>query len=456
MSKFEKNLSEGSVFKNLIVFAFPFFISSIIQSLYNIADMLIVGQFCGPASMTGVNIGGQVTFILTNIVVGFCVGASVLIGHYIGSGDKDSMKKATSTLLTLLAIIAFVITIVMLIFKDRVLHLIRTPQEAYAESSVYLTVTVIGIIFIFGYNALSAILRGMGDSKHPFYFVLIACVTNIVLDLIFVAVFKWAAFGAALATVISQTLSMFLCIWFMIKNKFLFDFKLSSFKIDKEQFKRIFNIGLPTCVQNGVTSMSFLFITGVVNSFNNVIVSAAVGAAGKMFSFVILPMIAIGTSVATVSAQNFGAGKISRAAKACRSGIFISMILSYVLFIVLLIIPSPLMRMFSSDAEVIRNGVTYIRSSSFDFLIVPFVFCLNNLYIGGGHTKFTLFSSLISSILLRVPVSYILGKFTSLGLIGVGLGAPAASFGGLVILLIFLLTGKWKKPILHEFNIVEQ
>ena len=200
MGHFENDLSKGNVVRQLVLFAFPFLVSSIIQSLYNVADMLIVGNFSGTASMSGVNIGGQVTFILTNIVVGLCSGGTVLVAQYLGAKKPQDMEETIATLMSTLISAAIVITLVMLVLKNQVLVLIKTPAESFDEASRYLTVTVIGIIFIFGYNVLSAVMRGMGDSKRPFYFVLIACVTNIFLDLLLVAGFKMGALGCLLYT----------------------------------------------------------------------------------------------------------------------------------------------------------------------------------------------------------------------------------------------------------------
>lgn len=444
MKAFHNDMSEGNVLKKLIMFALPFLISNIVQSLYNVADMLIVGNFCGPNSMSGVNIGGQVTFIITNIVVGLCVGATVLIGQYVGSKNEDGLKRVIATIITLLIAIAAVLTILMLALKGPILSLIQTPPESYAESERYLTVTLTGIIFIFGYNALSAILRGMGDSKRPLMFVLAACITNVILDLLFVAVFHWAAFGAALATVISQALSMFLCVLYMIKNKFSFDFKPSSFKIDKEQLRLIFKIGIPTSIQNGVTSFSFLFITAIINTIGGVSASAAVGAVGKFNSFVFMPTIAISSSISTLSAQNIGAGKLDRAVRACRMGTAVSVCFSYAFFVFVQIFPAAVLSMFGDDAQMIADGVTYLRSFSFDFLVIPFIFCINGLLIGGGHTRFTLLNSMMASIILRVPVCYVFGVVMGWGLKGVGMGAPAASAGSLILIVIFLLSGHWK------------
>ena len=457
-NRIQNNLSEGSVLKKLIQFALPFLASNIIQSFYNVADMLIVGNFCGPVSMSGVNIGGQVTFILTNIIVGLCIGASVLIGQYIGSGNEGALRRVTATIITLLTWLAVAITVVMLIFRTPVLELIRTPQESFSESSNYLVVTVSGLIFIFGYNAFGAILRGMGDSKHPFYFVLAACITNIVLDLLFVAVFKWAAFGAALATVISQALSMFLCIVFMVRNNFHFDFKLSSFRIYRDQLNMIIKVGLPSCIQNGVTSISFLFITAIVNIVGGVSASAAVGAWGKFNSFAFMPALAMSASVSAMSAQNIGAGRLDRAVHACRIGAVFAACVTYVFFAFIRIFPIQILSLFGNDPEMLADGVVYMSSFSFDLLLIPFIFCINGLLMGGGHTTFTLITSILSSVLLRAPICYIFGVTFNWGLLGVGMGAPVASAASIILIVGYLISGRWKQnavkpmPVYSEAN----
>ena len=448
MASLGKDLSRGSVLKNLILFSLPFLASNVVQSLYNVADMLIVGNFCGAESMSGVNIGGQVTFILTHVVIGLCVGAVVLIGQYIGAGDKDALEKTTATVFTLLIALAFIITVLTLIFKGPILRLIQTPPESYEESDRYLTITTASLFFIFGYNALAAILRGMGDSKSPFYFVSIACVVNIVLDLLFVGVFGWAATGAAVATVISQGVSMLLCILYMIRKRFHFDFKFSSFKIDKEQLKLIIKVGMPTCIQNGVTSISFLFITAVVNVVGGVFASAAVGAVSKFNSFAFMPLFAISMSVSTLCAQNIGAGRLDRATHACKLGTAFAVCVSYAFFVFVQLFPESVLILFGSDEQMIVSGVEYLRSFSFDFLIIPFVFCINGLFIGGGHTTFTLITSMLSSVLLRVPVSYVFGAVMGWGLRGVGMGAPVASAGSLLLIVCFLLSGRWKQNVI--------
>jgi putative MATE family efflux protein len=455
MAKIENNLSKGNVLSRLVIFAVPFLASNIIQSFYNVADMLIVGNFCGTESMSGVNIGGQVTFILTNAVIGLSMGATVLIGQYVGAGNRVGLKRVTATIITVLLALGLALSFIMFFLREPVLRLIRTPAESFGESSRYLTVTLTGIVFIFGYNALSAILRGMGNSRQPFYYVSAACVTNVVLDLLFVAVLRWDAFGAALATVMSQALCMFLTIRYMIRNNFQFDFKLRSFKIYGDQLRLIVKIGIPTCIQNGVTSVSFIFLTAIVNIVGGVSASAAVGAVGKFNSFAFMPTQAMSASVSAMAAQNIGAKRMDRAVQTCRIGTVFSVCITYAFFILVQLFPASILGLFGDDPRMIHDGVIYLRSFAFDFLVIPFVFCINGFLIGGGHTLFTLINSMMTSVFLRAPVCYFFGITLGWGLGGVGLGAPVASAGVLLVIVVFLLSGRWKHNAVKHSGALE-
>ena len=444
MSSFENDLSEGSVVKRLIMFSLPFLVSNIIQSLYSVADMLIVGRFCGTASMSGVNIGSQIMLIITNTTVGLCTGGTVLISQYLGSKRREDMARTTATLITLLTLVAVALTAGMLLFRDGILRICQTPTESYAEASNYLTVTVLGIIFIFGYNVFSAIMRGMGDSKRPFYFVSIACVTNIVLDLLLVGYFQMGALGAAIATIFSQAVSMITCMAVMIKNDFVFDFKPASFRIDKKKLGSILRLGLPSALQQSFTSISFMIITVLVNVVGGVSASAALGAIAKFNSFAVLPAVAMSASISTMAAQNIGAGKWDRAVKSCQLGTVIALCISGCIFLLIRLYPEAVLRLFNDDPEMIAYGVAYLKTYSLDYLLMPLVFCINGLFIGAGHTAFSMLNNMLSAILLRIPAAYGFGVVLGLGMSGVGLGAPAASLGSLILIIIFLLSGKWK------------
>ena len=447
MSSFEKNLSEGNVAKQLVLFSLPFLASNIIQSLYSVADMLIVGRFSGTTSMSGVNLGSQVTLILTNIVVGLCAGGTVLIAQYLGAKRRKDMQETTATLLTTLTIAAVAITVLMLILKKPILHLIQTPAESFVEADRYLTVTVLGLIFIFGYNVFSAVMRGMGDSKRPLYFVLIAWKIGslLLVLLVLVAGLKMGALGAAIATVFSQAVSMITCIVVMIRNDFVFDFKPSSFIIKKEKAIKILKLGTPTAIQNGVTSISFMIITTLVNIIGGVNASAAVGVVAKFNSFAVLPAVAMGASISTMCAQNIGAGKWDRAVKTCKIGTVIAFCISGCIFIVAQTSFEHILRLFNDEPEMLKYGVQYIRTFSFDYLLMPFVFCINGLFTGAGHTAFSMVNNMLSAIVLRVPVAVVFGLVLNLGLTGVGLGGPMASVGAIILIVVFLISGRWKE-----------
>lgn len=450
MAKFENNLAEGNVVKQLILFSLPILLSNIIQSLYSTVDMLIVGRFANEAAMSGVNIGGQVSFIITNMVFGLSVGSTVLIGQYKGSNNRQGIHEVIATLLTSLFLLAIVLMVSMIIFADPILNIIRTPVESYSEAKKYFIISMLGTIFIFGYNSLSALMRGLGDSKNPLIFVAIACVTNIILDLLFVAKFKMGASGAAWATIISQAISMILCIIYLAKNNFIFDFSIDSFKaFSTKQLKLILKIGIPTSIQNVASGLSFLFLTTLVNTMG-VMSSAAVGAVGKLNGFAILPGVAMSTSVSAMSAQNIGAGQYKRASHTMYTGIAVATGISVVIFLLVGIFPENFMRLFGDDPEFIKCGVDYIKTFKYDYLIAPVFFCFNGLFIGSGHSTFSLINGVLSSVLFRIPASFIFGIALKYGLAGVGFGAPVASIAALTLCIIFYMTGKWKKIVIPK------
>lgn len=450
MSRFEKNLSEGSVVKQLILFSLPVLLSNLIQSLYSTVDMLVVGQFSGAEAMSAVNIGGQVSFLITNMVFGLSVGATVLVGQYMGADDRKLVKKTIATLFLSLFVASLIITATTIYFQTPLLKLIKTPPESFGQAKSYFFISMLGTIFIFGYNALSAVMRGLGDSKNPLIFVSIACGVNIILDIVFVAIFQMGASGAAIATVISQAFSMLLCIAYLKKHNFIFDFKLASFKdASFNQLKLILKIGIPTSVQNVATSTSFLFLTALVNSLG-VMASAAVGAVGKLNGFAILPGVAMSTSVSAMAAQNIGAGKYKRASQTMFIGMTIATAISALIFAIVAIFPEMCIGMFSQDPELITCGVEYMKAFKYDYFLAPLCFCFNGLFIGSGHTTFSLFNGIMSSLLFRIPASFIFGMTLKMGLYGVGLGAPIASAVSLIFGIIFYLSGYWKKNVVHH------
>ena len=445
--KFRQDLTQGSVGKQLIKFSIPFLLSNLLQAFYSVADMIIVGRLCGTHGITGVNIGSQINILVTGAAFGLAVGGTVLIAQYGGAKKFDEQKKTIGTLFTVYMILAVICTAVMLLLGDTLLRILNTPEVAFVEAENYYMICMSGLIFMFAYNVISAILRGMGDSKRPLYFVLIATIVNIIFDIILVGPFKMGAAGAAYATIGAQALSVVLSLIYLAKNHFFFGYKKSDFKIDGSKMKMLLKLGLPSSVQQVVVSFSFLTLTALVNSLPNAdIASACQGIGGKVNSFAILPALAMSSAVSSMAGQNIGAGEIERAKKTMFTGMGIAFAMSVFVFALVQIFPQTIISLFDTNTEVIAVGTEYLRYIALDYIFVPFVFCMNGLAIGAGYTNFALFNACFSSILIRVPFAYLIVNLTNLGFNGIGLATGLASAASIIVGAIFVASGKWKNP----------
>ncbi len=447
---FHKDLTQGSVSRQLIKFATPFLLSNLLQALYSVADMIIVGQFCGKTGITGVSIGSQINILVTGAALGLSVGGTVLIAQYGGQKLFKEQRKTIGTMTTLYIILAIVLTVVMLLLCDPLLQLLNTPASAYTEAKNYYNICMGGMVFMFLYNAISGVLRGMGDSKRPLYFVLIAAIANVVLDLLLVGKFGMASAGAAWATISAQALSVVISLIYLAKKKFFEEYKLSDFKISKEKLGPLMRIGLPSSIQSLVVSLSFLTLTALVNSLPNAeVASACQGIGGKINSFAILPGLAISSAISSMAGQNIGAGEFDRAKKTMKIGMVMAFAISVVVFAVVNIFPEFLIRLFDSEPEVIETGARYIRLISFDYLFACIMFCLNGLAIAAGSTYIALINAFCNGILIRVPLAYFLVNVMGLGFDGIALSMGFASLGGIIIGAIYVQSGKWKKSMIN-------
>ena len=386
----QKDLTKGSVIKQLILFALPFLLSNFIQALYNVADMVIVARFTGTAAASGVGQGGQISLLVTNAVLGLGLGGTVLLSQYFGAGKLNDVKQTIGTLYTVFFIAAIILTVLMVLLAGPILKLTKVANEVYPEAKIYVQICMAGNLFVFGYNGISAVLRGLGDSKNPLIFVSVACGINILLDLLLVAYFKMGAAGAAIATVVSQAISLLISVLFLTKKKFLFDFKLKSFKINKEKLKYIFIIGTPTAINNVIVNISFICLTMLVNLIggeNAVYTSAASTMAGKFNGFAILPAIAISSAIASMSAQNIGAGQTERAKKTMLWGLVLAIGLGTVMTLITMLFPDQIYMLFGADDKVIEHGREYLRYFCFEYVAVAFTFSFMGLINGSGHTK---------------------------------------------------------------------
>ena len=444
MNKIENNLAQGNVVRQLLLFSIPFVLSSLVQNLYGMADMIVIGQFAGTASLAGVNTGTSFVTVITNIAIGFCNGGTVVIGQYMGMNNREKLREAIGTLCSFIILLALGLTVLSLVLREQILALFQVPAASYAEAMIYYIVCAVGFLFIFGYNLLSAILRGVGDSQKPFIFICVACAINIVLDVVLIGLFHMGAFGAALATVIAQGTSMILCIVYLKRHDFVFAFTLQSLRIKKDCMQTLLKVGVPTTIQTTIGTLAFAILTAISNSMG-VETAAAMAGGQKVTLFAVLPSVALGNAIAAMCAQNFGANRQDRALQTMGTGFAIIMSTNLVLFAIIELFPGTLMRMFGSDSGMIAQGIIYLRLCSLDFLFIPIQGALVGYLIGSGHATLPAAISICSSLLFRAPAAYIIGIVLQKGITGVALSTPIASFAVGLFCLIYILTGRCKK-----------
>ncbi len=448
MDDFHKDLTQGSVVKQLLRFALPFLLSNLLQALYSVADMIIVGQFCGKVGITGVSIGSQINILVTGAAMGLSIGGTVLIAQYGGQKRYDEQRKTIGNVTTLYVILSVIVTAVMLTVGRKLLVVLNTPASAFTEAENYYNICMAGTIFMFLYNAISGVLRGMGDSKRPLYFVLIAAITNVVLDLLLVGKFGMRSAGAAWATIAAQALSVVISLIYLVKNSFFSGYSVNDFKLQSDKLRSLVKIGLPSSVQSLVVSLSFLTLTALVNSLPNAeIASACQGIGGKVNSFAILPALAISSAISSMAGQNIGAGEFKRAKKTMYVGMVMAFIVSAIVFAFVNLCPEFVISLFDKEAEVIEAGVPYLHWISFDYLFVAVVFCINGLAIAAGSTYIALINAFFSSIFIRVPLAYLLVRQFDMGFNGVGIAMGFATVGSIILGIIYVKSGKWKKQI---------
>ncbi|MCI7814781.1 MAG: MATE family efflux transporter [Lachnospiraceae bacterium] len=415
----KNNLTEGSILKTLFLFAVPFLIANILQSLYGAVDLFVVGKYCNAESVAAVSTGTQVTQIITSLVSGLTLGGTILIGKYMGQKDFERVKKTIGTTLSVFAIVAILLTVLMMLFETPLLKILQTPEESFALTARYVTICMLGNFFICGYNAISAVLRGYGDSTRPMVFVGIACAVNIVLDFVFVKYCGMGVSGTALATVLSQAFGMFLAIAYLKKKEFLFDFKLSSFRISGSLARELAFVGIPISFQELMVRISFLYLMAVMNRCG-VYAASVVGIGSKYDVFAMLTATSTSNALAAITAQNVGAGKPERARKSLWYGMSFALFVSFLFWLWAQINPQSMIGVFTNDENVIEAGVPFFRSCSYDYFLVTIVFCLNGYLNGKQKTVWTMISCSAGALLLRIPMVYVFGKYfaSDLGMLG--------------------------------------
>lgn len=433
-----KDLTEGSVVKTLWSFAVPFVIANVIQALYGAVDLMVIGRYCSPESVAAVSTGTQVTQIVTSMVTGLTLGGTIMVGKYTGMKADDEVRRTIGTTLTVFAMVALVLTGVMIGTADVLLRLLKTPAKSFELARQYVVVCSCGIFFICGYNAISAVLRGYGDSKRPLIFVAIACVLNVVGDIVLVKYAGLGVAGVALATIGSQAVSMICAIIYLNKSKFVFTFSMKNMRIDKAKLKELAQVGIPISLQEVLVRLSFLYLTSVTNRLG-VYAAAAVGIAGKYDVFAMLPATSISNALAAITAQNYGAGKLKRAKVSLGVGLGMALAASSVFWLWAQFSPQTMIGVFANDPAIIEAGIPFFKTCSYDYLAVCFVFCMNGYLNGRTKTIFTMISCGAGALCLRIPLIYLVYTYWPDQLFVIGAVAPAVSAIMAVYTLIYVL-----------------
>ncbi len=433
----ELDLTQGSVPKVLLRFAMPFLIANVLQALYGGADLFVVGQYDDAASVAGVAIGSQVMQTITGIILGLTTGTTILIA--MGTGAKDDRKVAATigTSVYFFTVTGIILTLVMVLFHRPIAALMHTPEEAMADTLHYILICSAGIPFIMGYNVVCGILRGLGDSKSPLYFVGLACIINIGADFLLVGGFGMRAAGAAIATVLSQGISFLTALWFLHRRGFHFEFTRRDIRFHKDLSRRIVTLGAPIALQDALINVSFLIITVIVNQMG-VIASASLGVVEKIIIFAMLPPTAMAAAVATMTAQNYGAGLIQRMSRCLYSGIGISLVFGVSVCVYSQFLPETLTGIFTNDPAVIEMAAGYLRGYSIDCVMVSFVFCINSYFSGQGNSWFPMIHSMIATFLFRIPLSYLCGQLDPTDLVLMGYAPPLSTLVSLLICFWYL------------------
>ncbi|MBE6770749.1 MAG: MATE family efflux transporter [Ruminococcaceae bacterium] len=440
------DLTNGSVTKLLLKFAFPLFVSNALQAIYNIVDMIIVGQYIGGEGMSAVSIGGDVLHLLTFVAMGFSSAGQVLISQDVGAKRMDDVRKTIGTMFTFLLGISLVISVGCYFIRNLMLDLLNTPIESYAFTMDYTVTCIFGLFFIYGYNIISAILRGMGDSRRPFVFIAIAAVVNIVLDLLFVAGLNMEVFGAALATVISQGLSFVIALTYLFINKdsFGFDFKPASFKIDPQAFKKLVALGVPMAIQSAAINLSKIVLTSWINLYG-VVFSALSGLYNKINMMIGIVSQSFTTAGSTMVGQSLGAKKYDRVPKIMKVVLYSSVLISTVLAAALFFFSEPIFRMFTGDEEVLAIASIVVLPAILNMYGSATRSVSFSLMNGSGNAKLNFAVAIIDGMISRIGISALLGFVVGMGCQGFWYGDAIAGYMPIVIGLIFFLSGRWKK-----------
>lgn len=443
-----QDMTTGSPFKLILQFAIPMLIGNIFQQFYNMVDAIVVGRFVGITALGAVGATASLNFLVFGFAMGFMAGFSVVISQRFGAGDEAQVRKAVTMSVLLAAVMSVILTVLAVANTRNLLTLMQTPEDIFDSSVAYISIMFSGFIVTVFYNLLSSIMRALGDSKTPLYFLILASFLNVILDLLFVAVFSWGVAGAAIATVFSQATSVVLCLLYMRKKYDILKMSREDWQFDMPMCGKLLSLGIPTALQTSVTAIGMMVLQGTINSFGSAVIAANT-AASRVEQLVMQPLVSVGLSVATFTGQNLGAGKLDRIRKGLRVGVIIDVSWALLAGVLMTFGGDALTMLFVSNedvaaAEVLRNSQMYLRTASMFFVMLALIFVYRNTLQGLGKPLIPMLSGFLE-LVMRITVALSLAG--PLGYRGICYSNPAAWVGAgtLLVIACYINLGKLRK-----------
>lgn len=444
-----RSMTEGNEAKLIIAFSIPLLLGNVFQQLYSTIDAMVVGLGVGKEALAAVGVSFPLIFLMISVIMGVSMGGSVVLSQYFGAREQVRLRKSMHTIYALLLIASGVTTIAGIVVAGPILILIGTPSAYFAQARLFLQITFCGMVFIFGYNAISAVLRALGDSKNPLYFLIFASLLNIGLVLLFVLGFHWGVAGSAWATVIAQAFAFAISLAYVQRSKDrILHISLKELRVDRDELRRVLSVGLPTALQMGLISLSFIALNAIVNPFGTEVM-AGYTAASRLDSFAVLPAMNLSIAMSTFVGQNMGAGKPERVRRGLGAVLLLSTVLSVLITAAFQLFPRDLVALFATDPAVIAHGSRYLVIVSAFYLVFSTMFVMSGLLRGAGAATFAMMSAVVAVWVARIPSSWLLSRVY--GADGIWYGIPVGWGFGLVMVAVYYFRGSWaRRSVIEE------
>ncbi len=441
----QMDLTEGVIWKKLMVYAVPVILSSFLQSAYSITDLIVAGWFVGKGGISAINNASQVMLLLTQIIMGVTIGGGILMGQYYGAKDRENRVRTNVTLFTFSVLAGAVTLVLLMIFGGAILTALRAP--ALAPATLYLRICALGLVPIFGYNALSSMLRSVGNSRQPFICVAVTAGCNIVLDLLFMGAFRWGVAGAALATVLAQLASFLVCLVYVLRQDKLYGLGEGRLTVDREKLLHMLKLGIPSAVQMTVVGLSWLFMTFLINQYG-VEASDASGICVKIKEVALMFTLAMYSAATTMVAQCLGAKKYDRASRVVHIAMRIAIGVTAVIIVLVELFAPQLLAIFHPDEATMEIALQNLRIEILGQIFYASFMVYNALPLGAGHTMFALGSSLLNCIVVRVVLAVALNN--AFGLVGIFWACAIAPASSVPLGYIYEHTGVWRRSLAEK------